>query len=202
MMLPPLELAVGAEVRVLVVQADHEAHKDKVLTLRVHVVEERATKGRVQRTGLEWPPEGVLDETGLVILRRHLPHLLDAETVGLHISLGAEVEGLHELLTQRTTATLGEEGLARTQFDSRLVGALHLALLVDTHVAGSHTEHSATILIVHDLGCGEAWVDLNAQLFGLFTEPLNKLSQRDDVVALVVELRRQDEVGDLEGLRL
>ena len=42
--------------------------------------------------------------------------------------------------------------LARTQFDTGLVSALPIALLADAHVAGSHTEHCAAILIVHDLG--------------------------------------------------
>ena len=64
------------------------------------------------------------------------------------------------------------------------------AVLADAHVAGRHALDRAVFAIEH-FGCGEAGIDLDAQRFRLLAQPAAQSAQADDVIALVVHLRRR-----------
>mmetsp|Transcript_25610 Transcript_25610/g.65926 ORF Transcript_25610/g.65926 Transcript_25610/m.65926 type:complete len:389 (-) Transcript_25610:905-2071(-) len=87
-----LELLVGGQVRVFVVQPDHEAQDDAVVG---PVVEEGAAVGVAQRVA-----DRVEHRALAVPLRLHLPHLLDAQPVGLRRRAHGlpQLELLHHLL--------------------------------------------------------------------------------------------------------
>ncbi len=66
------------------------------------------------------------------------------------------------------------------------------------HVAGGDAHHGAS-LVEKNFGTGKAWVDLDAERFGLFAQPAADVAERDDVVAFVVEALRQEAARDLGG---
>ncbi len=140
-------------------------------------------------TGRQRPADGVLHEAGLVLLRRHFPKLLDADRVGLRVLAIAELVALDELLRQITAATFGEERIGGPQLHAELVIRAVLALLGDTHVAGCDADDAPVLL--QQLGRGEARIDLDARLLGLLPEPAHHVTERDDVVAPIVHLRRR-----------
>mmetsp|Transcript_46268 Transcript_46268/g.144739 ORF Transcript_46268/g.144739 Transcript_46268/m.144739 type:complete len:512 (-) Transcript_46268:298-1833(-) len=191
--LPALELLVGVEVRVLVVQAHDDAHEHQI---GLHVVEEGAAEGLVHEPGLQRVADGVLHEPGLDLVLGHLPDLLDAEAVGLLVLALAQAELLDDLLGAAAAAALGEERLPRVQLDAALEGVLHGAVLGDAHVARGHAHHAGAGRVVEHLGGGEAGVDLHPELLGLAPQPAHELRQADDVVAVVVELLGVQHAGD------
>ena len=57
------------------------------------------------------------------------------------------------------------------------------------------TPLTAAVVVVEHLGGGEAGEDLDAQRFGLLRQPPDDVREADDVVAIVVEVCRQQPVG-------
>src|SRR5690606_1042349 len=100
--LEALELLERREIRVLVVQMDHEADGDLIV---LEMVEERTAAGR----GAQRPAEGVLDEAGLVLFRRNLPEFLEADAEFLRLAAFAEIVFRDELLGERTADALADE---------------------------------------------------------------------------------------------
>src|SRR3546814_4188803 len=85
------------------------------------------------------------------------------------------------------------------QLHPRLVAGGPLAVLADPHVAGGHAPHAAVLAIQH-LGGGEPGIDLDAELGRLLAEPAADVAEADDVVAMVVHLRRRRQaVGPAGG---
>ena len=104
--LEALELLEGRQVRVRVVEPDHEPHCDLVV---LEMVEERAAVS----VGPERPAERMHHAARTVVGGIDLPQLLDSDPVGLAMAVPSEIETLHQRLAQRTAATLGEHRLAR-----------------------------------------------------------------------------------------
>ena len=146
--LEALELLEGAQVRVGVVEPDHEPHRDLVV---FEVVEERAAVGRA----VERPPQGVHDQPRLVPGRVDLPQLLDADAVGLRIDSIAQVEALEQSLRQVSSAAFGEDGDPRVQLHPRLEACLRLPVAPHPHVPGRDPLDRA-VLVVEHLGGGKA----------------------------------------------
>ena len=134
-------------------------------------------------------PMRVLDQAGLVVGGGDFPQLLDADGIGLRVVAVAQVEAADQLLGQRAAAALGEQGVAGAQFHAALEVVGWLAVLADAHVAGGDADDAAVLL--QEFGGGEAWVDFDAQRLGLLAEPAADIAKRDDVVAVVVHLRRR-----------
>ena len=145
-----------------------------------------------ERPAVDRPPErpaqAVLDQPGLVVGGRDFPQLLDADPVGLRVAAVAQIETLHQLLGQRAAAALGEQRVARPQFHAALEVAGGLAVLADAHVAGGDADDAAVFL--QQFRGGETGIDLDAQCLGLLTQPADDVAERDDVVAVIVHLRR------------
>ena len=192
MRLEALELLEGRQVGVAVVEAGHEADGDLV---RAEMVEERPAIG----LPVERPADRVDDRALAVPGRIDLPELLDAEAEGLRADAVAQVEALEQLLGERAAHALREQGGPSMQLDARLVAGGPLAVLADAHVAGGDAADAA-ILGVQHLGRGEAREDLDAQRLGLLRQPAAHVAQADDVVAVVVHLRRRRQAdGSLRG---
>ena len=181
--LEALELLERREVRIGVVQAHHEADRDLVV---LEVVHERPAVG----VGLHRPAHGVHDQPLPVLLRRHLPQLLQADAVGLGIGVAAQVEPLEQALRERAAAALGDDGLTRVQLHPGLEAGLALAVAADAHVPGDDALHRAVVAVQH-LGRREAREHVHAERLGLLAEPAAHVAQAHDVVALVVHLRRR-----------
>ena len=138
------ELAVGFGIAQQMMQqglgatrvAARLPHRDEPLAV---VVDERAAAGaRVERPSL-----AVQHEAFLVLLRRDLPELLDADPVFLRIDAVAQIESLHQLLRERPAATLGEQRVLRDELHAGLIVALVRAVASNTHVAGRNAAHRA-----------------------------------------------------------
>jgi hypothetical protein len=132
----------------------------------------------------------VHDLAGLDAPRRQLPDLLEPDRVDLRVAAGLQVEGVGELLGEGAARALAEDGDAGTDVDAGLVVRLRLAVLVDPLVARAHADHAA-ILDESD-GGGELGEDVDPHRLDLRRHPLDDLAERDDVVAVVLQRRRQD----------
>ena len=181
--LEALELLEGAQVRVGVVEADHEPHRDLVV---FEVVEERAAVGRA----VERPSQGVHDQPRLVPGRVDLPQLLDADAVGLRIDSIAQVEALEQPLGQVSPAPLRKDGHPRVQLHPRLEARLRLPVAPHPHVPGRDPLDRA-VLVVEHLGGGKAREDRDVERLRLLGEPAAEVAEADDVVAGVVHLGRR-----------
>ena len=97
---------------------------------------------------------------------------------------------LHQLLRQRAAAAFGEQRVLRVELHAGLVFALVRAVPRHAHVAGRDAAHRA-LVVVQDLGGGEAGVDLDAERFRLLAEPAADVAEARDVHAVVVHQPRQ-----------
>ena len=192
MSLESLHLVEGTQVRVPVVEAHHEA--DGQLVVFQMVNEGSAVSGPVQG-----PAHSVDDLSRLVLRRIDLPQLLDADAVGLRIDALAEIESLEQRLGQRATATLGKDRLPGEKLYTRLEARLVLAVDSNAHVAGGDATDRACLVVQH-LGGGKARENFDAEILGLLTQPTAQVTETDDVVSLVVHLRRRRQAhGALAG---
>ena len=182
-MFEALEFHIGEEMRVFVVEADHEADRNLIAFQMIH---EGPTIGlRIHR------PAGRMHDLARLRLRGiDFPQFLDPDAVGLDLGVLAQVEFLHQQLAQMTAAALGEHGLLGMQFHTDLEHRTFAAVLQAAHIAGRDALHAA-ILVVQDLGGGEAGIDFHAHRLGLLAQPAAEVTQRDDVIAVIVHLRRR-----------
>ncbi len=180
MLLELLERIERRQPGVLVVQADDEAH---IHPVGVEVIEEAAAIGpRIQR-----PAESVLDQPGLDPPRRQLPQLLHAQAVVLRAAVRVQLEMGDELFRQAPASTFGNHGDGRAYFGPGGVVRAWLAVLLDAHVAELHTGDGAAG-IEQRLGGRKAGKNIDAQPFRLAGQPRCQQTQRDDEVAVVVQL--------------
>ena len=182
MILESLKLFERAQMWIAVIEADNKSDGDLVVFV---MVEKRSAVG----IRLQWPADSVQRGALVVHLGSDFPDFLDTDAVGLRLDAIAQAELLHQLASQRAAAALGKNGLATDQFDPRLEVLARLAILADAHVAGGDTAHRARVVVQH-FGRGEAREDFDAQLFGLLREPAAQVAEADNIVALVVHLRR------------
>ena len=131
----------------------------------------------------------VSDLSRLKLLRLNFPYFFDAETVGLMLTVAAEVVFLDDLLSQAAVAALTEERDAGVELHTALEGVFGLAFSRDSKIIGRNTL-DYTLVVVEDFRCGESWVDFHAHFFRSLTKPFDHLVQTDDVVTVVVHLWR------------
>ncbi len=180
MLLELLERIERRQPGILVVQADDEAHVHPVC---VEVIEEAAAVGpRIQR-----PAESVLNQPGLDPPSRQLPQLLHAEAVVLRAAVRVQLEMGDELFRQAAASAFGHYGDGCAHFGPGSVVRSGLAVLVDPHVAELHAGDGA-VGIEQRLGGRKAGKNIDAQPFRLAGKPGRQQTQRDDEVAVVVQL--------------
>ena len=89
MSLEALELLVGIEERIAIVEVDDQPDDQKIV---LHAVYEAASN----RPSLQWEAEGVHDVAGGYSAWWNPPDFLDAECIGLRVAARTEVETLLE----------------------------------------------------------------------------------------------------------
>ena len=185
--LEALELHVGVEPGVLVVQVDDEADVDLIVLEMVH---ERPAAG----VAAERPTHGVGDLAELVVLRADLPELLHAEAVLLRLAALREPVFRDELLREAAADALADQDVFAPELHAGLVGRTGLAVLVEAELAGD--DASDAVAVEDERGGGHAGEDLDAQGLGLLGHPPADVAHRDDVVAVVRHELRHRPVRD------
>ncbi len=186
MLLPALELLERRHPRILVIERDNEADRNLVVFL---MIDEAAAPCVVERPALR-----VDHAAGHMLGRIDVPQLLDAEAIGLRITVALQLKQALELLGQVPARALGEEGVAAVQLHAGLIFALLGAVLCDAEISGGDALHRA-ILVEQYFSGGEAGEDLYAQRLGLTRQPTAEIAERERVGALVVHEARHREVG-------
>ena len=120
--------------------------------------------------------------------RIDFPEFLDADRIGLRIAV-SKTKPVFELAGQRTAAAFGEEGVAPVQLHAGLMVVLGLAIPVEAHIAGGDALDAA-ILVIEDFSRSKARIDFGAELFGLLPQPFHHPAHADDVIAVIMHLRR------------
>mmetsp|Transcript_17022 Transcript_17022/g.34091 ORF Transcript_17022/g.34091 Transcript_17022/m.34091 type:complete len:247 (+) Transcript_17022:1024-1764(+) len=165
------------------------------------MVQKGAAERLVHERILQRPTEGVLDKARLAVLLGDLPHLLDADAEGLGLDALPQAELLHDLLRAASPGALGKQSLPSPQLHALLISVLLLAVLTNPDVPGRDAADIA-VVVIQNLRGREASENLYLHLLGLRPQPPDKLVQTDDVVPVIVELARKQEVGNLDAARL
>ena len=186
-----LEFFIRRQPRVLVAEADHVADRHLVV---LEVIQERAAIGIAG----ERPAGSVDHQARLVHLRIDLPQFLDADTVGLRITVLVEVEFLHQLLAEMAARAFGEQRVFRMQLHAKLECRRRYPMPVDAHVAGGDTPDRSGVVVQY-FGGRKTGKNFDAQCFGLLPEPAHDVGQRDHVIAVILEAVRQHPVRRLVG---
>ena len=118
----------------------HEADGDQIV---VEVIEERAAAGAI----VERPAERVLHQAGLVLFRRDLPELFQADAEFLRLAVFVEIESCDQLSWPRLPRAPSANSvyLARSSMP-RVKLVLRLAVLADAHVAGGDAGDRAILV--------------------------------------------------------
>lgn len=120
------------------------------------------------------------------------PHLFQTNAVVLEAcAIFVKFEVLLDSLSEGAPAALREYGLLGFDLDARLVGVFLGSVLSDAKISGDHSADTS-VLIVNDLVASNAWKDIYSHPFSLFTQPFAKVSQTDDIVAMVVHTLWQE----------
>ena len=133
---------------------------------------------------------------------RHFPQLLQADGVGLRRALIAQAIESDKLFRQRTATALGDQREFPTQLHPALVVRRPGAVFADADVAGSNASDAPPRAIAfgqQQFRGGKPRIDLDPERLGLASQPATHIAERDDVVALVVHLRRRREAQRSRG---
>jgi len=103
-------------------------------------------------------------------------------------ALALEPEALDQLLREAPATPLSEHGHLRADVHARLEVRLRASVAIDAHVAGTHADDATAL--DDELVAGEARKDVDSAGLGPFGQPLGDTVERDDVVALLLEVRR------------
>src|SRR5262245_45025027 len=103
------------------------------------MIEERAAA----RAVVERPAERVLHKTGLVLRRRDLPQLLEAEPELRRLAVAIEPEAGDDLCGELSARAFGQQRVLATQLHAACERRLRLTVFADPHVARGHTRDLA-----------------------------------------------------------
>ena len=129
-----LELAVGREPGVGVVEADDETDGDEVVAEVVHPAAAVGVFG-------EGIAHGMGDFAFAEVGRLHFPYFFEAETVGLGLTFAPEVVFFDDLFRETTVTAFAEEGDARVEFHAPLEGLFGFSIPPNAHVVCCHTHY-------------------------------------------------------------
>ena len=120
--LEALEFLERRQIRIGVVEMNDEADRNQIV---VEVIEERAAAGGI----VERPAERVLHQPGLVLVRRDLPELLQAEAEFLRLAALGQSVFRDQLLRQAAARAFGEQRVLGAQLHAAGEVALGLPSL-------------------------------------------------------------------------
>ena len=193
MVLEALELHVGIQVRVGIVQVNHKADQHLVV---LKMIDEAAAAGILA----QGPAHRVHDATLVELVRGDLPDLLHAQAELLRIAMGRQVQPRVDLLGQAAAHAFGDEDVLAVQLHPRLVSVADAAVGFATELSGDDTLHAITV--PDHLAGGHAGEDFDPQGLGLFGQPAADIAHADDVVAVVRHQRRHRPVRHADLPRL
>src|SRR6185295_16079003 len=104
----------------------------------------------------------------------------------------------HQLLGEVAAHAVAEDGDLRQDVDAGLEGRLLLAVLPDATVASAHPDDARAVH--QDVLPREAREEVDPSRLYQTRQPANELVERDDVVAVVPQRRRDDRQRELRGL--
>src|SRR5262249_51211520 len=93
-------------------------------------------------------------------------------------------------LRERAATALGDDSLLGVQFHAGLIALRAVAVAANSEISRGDAPYRAVFAVKH-LRRGEAGVDLDPELFRLAREPAAQVAEADDVVAVIVHLRRR-----------
>lgn len=129
-----LELAVGGEPGIGVVEADDEADGHEVVAEVVHPAAAVGVFG-----------EGVAHRVGdfafAEVFGRDLPDFFEAESVRLGLAIAAEVVLFDDLFRKTAVTTFAEESYARVEFHASFERVLGFSIPPNAHVVRCHTHY-------------------------------------------------------------
>src|SRR4029453_14448202 len=142
----------------------------------------------------------VHDGPGGNTIWRNLPQLLDADRVELRRAVLVQRKGPDDRLRQIAPDAVSENRDLRVNVNAWLERRLSLAMFSDSAIAGANARHA--FAVVQDLDSGKPGEDVDAAL-GLDEppQPFHESIERDDVVAVVSERRRDDRKLQLSSSR-
>ena len=117
----------------------------------------------------------------------NLPQFLDAEAVSLRVVGIFEAEVLNERFGAIAARALGENRDLRMKIVAGLEVRLGLTLLVDAFVVGTDADHvlAESVVVEQQFRAGKSGEDGDSGFLDLRRQPLHKLVDRDDVVAVI-----------------
>mmetsp|Transcript_35096 Transcript_35096/g.91056 ORF Transcript_35096/g.91056 Transcript_35096/m.91056 type:complete len:235 (-) Transcript_35096:310-1014(-) len=124
--------------------------------------------------------------TRLVYRFIYLPNLLDTNTVSGSGTVSPEVKLGHRFLAERSTAALSKHSLLCNKLRTWLKAIFRLSILANAQIASHHTLHTS-IFVEKKTRSTESGNNVHSHFLGLFSHPTAKLTQTNDVVAMVVE---------------
>src|SRR3569623_1491291 len=184
--LEALEFLERTQVGIRIIEMHHVTHCDAVA---FEVIEETAATGAV----VERPAQGMDHLAGLMPRRLDPPQLFEAEAELLHLATLAQRVARAQLFGERTARTFGDQRVFGVQLHARRIARLGRTVFGDAHVAGDNALDAA-VIVIKQLGGGEARIDFHAQRLGPLAQPPAQLAQADDVITVVAHQRRHQRV--------
>ena len=139
------------------------------------------------------------DAAAGLLLFRNVPDFLDADRPDHGVAVFVEIEFINELLGQRASGSFCKNRDLRANIDAGLEVFARLSKLIDAFVAGTDADNG--IAFDEQFGSGKSRKDIHAALFDLLAKPARELVERDDVVAVILQRRRNDRQRELARLR-
>ena len=132
--------------------------------------------------------------------RVDVPQFLDTNAVMLGVFAFIQFELTDQALTQVPTTTFREQRVLCSQLHARHIAFFFGAVASDTHVSGKNAFY---LTIFNDgLGCGKTRINFNAQRLSLLGKPAAKVTEADNIVAVVVHVLGHKGIRNLCGFLL
>src|SRR5262249_13658571 len=157
--LESLELIERREIRILVIEMNHESDRDQVIVV---VIEKGAAAGIAP----ERPAECMLHQARVMFFGRDLPQLLEPEPEFLRLAAFVETKPGNENLTEAAACAFGQQGVSGTQFHTARKTVLAVTVARNAHVAGRNAGDCA-FFIEQNLGGGKAGINFHSESFCL-----------------------------------
>ena len=132
----------------------------------------------------------------LVLLRRDLPQLLQADAEFLRIPILPQAEALDQYLRKVAARAFGQQGVSGAQLHAAGEAGFCCPSLA-TPMSPVATPVTAPLLEQH-LGRGKAGIDLDAERLRLPRQIAADIAERDDEVAVIAHQRRQQQIRQPE----
>ena len=133
---------------------------------------------------------GVHNLTLSKLLRWYLPHLFQPKPIRLRLRISPQIVLLDDLFRERAMTAFSEESDTSVELHPALKRGFGFARARDSQIVGGNAFDAAICRVVDDFRGSESRIDLHAHLFSALSKPFTELIQADDIIAVIVHLRR------------